>query len=146
METKKKEIYKLFIFDRTGMCLFYRAWAKKPSSPKAIEQEQKLVYGLLYSVKDFVNKMSPQAESSAESSSWYSYTTSDYKLHYFETLSGLRFAMTTDPEQGSLQSTLKTIYQLYVSLVVKNPLYKIGQVINIPQFTSQVDAACHPSP
>eukprot|EP00457_Paulinella_chromatophora_P023348 gb/GEZN01026726.1/.p1 GENE.gb/GEZN01026726.1/~~gb/GEZN01026726.1/.p1 ORF type:complete len:144 (+),score=10.96 gb/GEZN01026726.1/:77-508(+) len=141
-------IYKLFIFDRHGTCLFYRAWFQKPQNAKAVEQEKKLLFGLMYSVKDFVNKMSPRSLDATENAGWYSYTTSDYKLHYFETLSGLRFALTTDPNQSSLQQTLRSIYHLYVSLIVKNPLYKIGTVISIPQFIAQVDALCKsiPSP
>eukprot|EP00808_Paulinella_micropora_P018584 g38748.t1 len=135
-------IYKLFIFDRQGTCLFYRAWGQKPLSAKAIEQEKKLLFGLLYSVKDFVNKMSPRSLGATENAGWYSYTTSDYKLHYLETVSGLRFALTTDPTSPSLQQTLRSIYHLYVSIIVKNPLYKLGTPITIPQFISQVDSLC----
>jgi hypothetical protein len=51
------------------------------------------------------------------------YKTSHYKLHFFETLTGLKFVLNSDPGVESLQSALRQIYtQLYVEHVVKNPL------------------------
>ena len=51
------------------------------------------------------------------------YKTSHYKLHYYETLTGLKFVLNSDPGVESLQTALRQIYtQIYVELVVKNPL------------------------
>ncbi|KXN67527.1 hypothetical protein CONCODRAFT_80103 [Conidiobolus coronatus NRRL 28638] len=48
-----------------------------------------------------------------------------YKLHYFETLSGIRLVMCTDPGVNSMKDALKYIYQhFFVEFVIKNPLAK----------------------
>lgn len=74
-----------------------------------------------------------------ESEPLYSFTTKDYKLHYLETMTGLRFALTTDPTVGRITDALGNLYRLYVENVVKNPLYKIGGFINVPSFITKVE-------
>lgn len=61
------------------------------------------------------------------------YKTSHYKLHYYETLTGLKFVLNSDPGVESLQSALRQIYtQIYVELVVKNPLASTNQSSGMP--------------
>ena len=55
--------------------------------------------------------------------SFLSYRTAEYKLHYFETPTNLRFVMLTDPRIGNMRTVLHQIWaNLYVEYVVKNPL------------------------
>jgi hypothetical protein len=52
-----------------------------------------------------------------------SYRTAEYKLHYFETPSQLKFVLLTDPRTGSMRTVLHQVWAtLYVEFVVKNPL------------------------
>jgi len=45
------------------------------------------------------------------------------KLHYYESASGLKFVVCTDPRTPNLQNMLHQIYRdIYVEYVVKNPL------------------------
>ena len=54
-----------------------------------------------------------------------SYKTSTYRLHYYETPTGLKFVMNSDPNTESLRVVLKQIHtQLYVEFVVKNGLMR----------------------
>jgi hypothetical protein len=54
-----------------------------------------------------------------------SYKTSTYRLHYYETPTGLKFVMNSDPNTENLKLILKQIYiQLYVEFVVKNGLMR----------------------
>jgi hypothetical protein len=57
------------------------------------------------------------------SSSFLSYKTKEYKLHYYETLTRMKFVMVTDTKTNNLQLILHQIWAtLYVEYVVKNPL------------------------
>jgi trafficking protein particle complex subunit 1 len=52
-----------------------------------------------------------------------SYKTSAYKLHLFETLSGYKFIMLSDPSTDSLRFILRQIYTgPFLEYVVRNPL------------------------
>jgi hypothetical protein len=55
--------------------------------------------------------------------SFLSYRTSQYKLHYYETPTNIKFVMLTDIKSGSMRFALQQIYvNCYVEFVVKNPL------------------------
>lgn len=73
----------------------------------------------LLTTRNFVNISSVEISHDG----FIAYKTSHYKLHYYETLTGLKFVLNSDPGVESLQSALRQIYtQIYVELVVKNPL------------------------
>ena len=51
------------------------------------------------------------------------YRTSTYKLHLYETLSGYKFVMLSDPNADSLRFILRQIYAgPFLEYVVRNPL------------------------
>ncbi|TPX56236.1 hypothetical protein PhCBS80983_g04694 [Powellomyces hirtus] len=87
----------------------------------SLEEEAKLVYGVVFSLRNLVSKLSAKPGSDG----FISYRTSTYKLHYFETPTGLKFVLNTDPHMESMREALRTIYgQIYVEYVVKNPLMR----------------------
>jgi hypothetical protein len=52
-----------------------------------------------------------------------SYRTSSYRLHLFETLSGYKFVLLSDPNADNLRFTLRQIYAgPFLEYVVRNPL------------------------
>jgi len=55
--------------------------------------------------------------------SFLSYRTGEYKLHYFETPTQLKFVMLTDVRIGNMRTVLYQIWaNLYVEYVVKSPV------------------------
>ncbi len=110
-------IYTLYVFDRLGNCLYWHQWHQQPAaaaaalsagqplstdmkavatnaagvkkkSAKSIEAEKKLMFGLLYSTKMFCKMIAPRKLDETEIEPFYSFTTKEYKLHYFETMTG----------------------------------------------------------
>ncbi|CAO3593101.1 unnamed protein product [Absidia cylindrospora] len=94
----------------------------------SIEEEAKLVYGVILSLRNFVRKLTPtdgDNNSSSQQDGFISYRTSTYRLHYYETPTGLKFVLNTDPATEGMRPVLKQIYvQLYVDFVVKNGLMR----------------------
>lgn len=69
-----------------------------------------------------------------------SFTTSGYKLHFFETPTGLKLILISDPQANNLSLELQKIYkEIYVEYVAKNPLYKIDDPINCSHFVIKLD-------
>jgi hypothetical protein len=65
----------------------------------------------------------PQAIYILTSKSFLSYRTAEYKLHYFETPTNLKFVMLTDTRISSMRTVLYQIWaNLYVEYVVKSPI------------------------
>lgn len=68
------------------------------------------------------------------------FKTSAYKLHYFETLTSLKVVMQTDPSVESAIEALRTIFsQLYVEIIVKNPLCRAGDRIENEHFSKSLE-------
>ncbi|KAJ5070974.1 trafficking protein particle complex subunit 1 [Anaeramoeba ignava] len=127
-------IYNLFIFSKDNKCLYYYEW-NRPLKADSLDYEKENLSGLLIAICDFVSKISP-----IKPSFFKSYSTSSYKLHYYESLSGFRMAILTDPTTGDLTDSLEYIYgELFTNYVMKNPLYEIGQEIKSQKFIYELD-------
>ncbi|XP_017597798.1 PREDICTED: trafficking protein particle complex subunit 1, partial [Corvus brachyrhynchos] len=103
-------VHNLYIFDRGGQRLFSSEWhlPNSPNLPKfpTFRQEFKLMFGMLFSLRSFVAKMSPTDMRDG----FVAFHTSKYRLHYLETPSGLRLVLNTDLGVPSAREALQHIY------------------------------------
>ncbi len=100
-----------------------------------LESDQKLMYGLIYSLKTFVKGIAPK-----EGETFQSFNTSTYKLHFFESPTGFKFIFLTDTNAGDLDSHLVEIYtKFFVPFVISNPLYELHKKVNCYLFTENLD-------
>lgn len=53
-------IYSLYVFSKRGSCVYYAEW-QRPRNPLADEpsEDRKLMFGLVHSLKNLMNKLSP---------------------------------------------------------------------------------------
>lgn len=81
------------------------------------EDDAKLIFGTVFSLRRMVRQLG------GEDDQFLSYRTAEYKLHYFETPTQLKFLMLTDTRVGNMRTALHQIWAtLYVEYVVKSPL------------------------
>jgi len=93
------------------------AHQQSASAALTFDEEAKLVYGVVLSLRNMVKKLSGRDEQ------FVNYQTSTYKLHLYETLSGYKFVMLSDPNVDSLRFVLRQIYSgPFLEYVVRNPL------------------------
>ncbi|KAJ5584044.1 uncharacterized protein N7459_003844 [Penicillium hispanicum] len=134
-------VHSFYIFDRHAECIYKRRWLPRPASivgkssrsaeaaapgsgpaglgqtVRAGDDDAKLVFGTVFSLRNMVRKLG------GDEDNFVSYTTSQYKLHYYETPTNIKFVMLTDLKSPSMRIALQQIYiNLFVEYVVKNPL------------------------
>ncbi|KAG6819583.1 hypothetical protein H0H93_010509 [Arthromyces matolae] len=84
------------------------------------DEEAKLVYGVVLSLRNMVKKLAGREEQ------FTNFRTSAYKLHLYETVSGYKFVMLSDPNTESLRFLLRQIFNgPFLEYVVRNPLVKM---------------------
>ncbi|CZR59154.1 related to multiple myeloma protein 2 [Phialocephala subalpina] len=87
------------------------------STRLSAQDDAKLIFGTIFSLRNMVRKLGGPEDS------FISYRTGQYKLHYYETPSSIKFVMLTDTQTLNMRNVLHQIYvNLYVEFVVKNPL------------------------
>jgi len=129
-------IFNLYIFDRNGSCVFYREWKREKVAGMDRNEEFKLMFGMLLSLRSFATKLAPRDGKQ----SVRSFMTSSYKLNLFDTPTGLKFVMNSDVSAGGIQELLRQIYsQIYVELVVMNPLIDASKEIDSELFKARLD-------
>jgi len=103
------------------------------------DEEAKLVYGVLLSLRNMVKKLSGRDET------FVSYRTSTYRMHLFETISGYKFVLLTDPAAAPdvVRIVLRRIYTgPFIEFVVRNPLVSMDskeEGIDNDHFRESVD-------
>ena len=130
-------IFNLYIFDKDCTCLYYREWVRNKEAGISRDEEFKLMYGMIFSIKSLLSRLSHKTSREG----FLSYSTSKYKLHYFESATGLVFVLNTDTSVGNLSDELWHLYsKIYVEYVTKNPLLPAGKEIDSELFASNLNS------
>ncbi|KAJ8587464.1 snare-like protein [Rhizopogon salebrosus TDB-379] len=107
------------------------------SNTLPFDEEAKLVYGVIISLRNMVKKLSGRDEQ------FTSYRTSTYRLHLYETVSGYKFVMLSDAATDGLRFVLRQIYNgPFLDFVVRNPLVPMDsrdQGIDNDYFRASID-------
>ena len=78
-----------------------------------------MMFGLLFSLKQFVLKLQPFPHGS-KTSSYLAFRTNNYKLHVSETASGLIFLLATEPSSPEMKEQLCPVRSRVHLLYLKN--------------------------
>ncbi len=143
-------IYNLYIFSKRGTCVHYAEWVRPHSaladSGAGLEEDKKLMFGLLFSLKQLMNKMAPQEAQQTQlpafgpDQGFFRYATDSYVLFHLEAPTGWKLAVTADAAAGDLRPALWTIYsEIFTAYALKNPLYVPGTVVTNVGFVAAVD-------
>ncbi|KAK9950919.1 hypothetical protein M0R45_006385 [Rubus argutus] len=88
----------MYVFNRDGICLLYREW-NRPLHTLNAQQDHKLMFGLLFSLKSLTAKMDPTSvekgnlgvpQLPGQGCSFHSFRTNTYKLSFMESPSGIK--------------------------------------------------------
>lgn len=74
------------------------------------QDDAKLIFGTIFSLRNMVRKLGGPDDS------FISFRTGQYKLHYYETPTNIKFVMLTDTQTPTMRQVL---HQIYVNLYVE---------------------------
>ncbi|CAG8044926.1 unnamed protein product [Penicillium nalgiovense] len=66
--------------------------------------------------------------------------TDKFRMTCFQTLTGTKFLLFTDPLTGSVDTIIQKIYELYADYVMKNPFYQIEMPVRCEAFDRHLGA------
>lgn len=64
---------------------------------------------------------------------------SHFRIQCFQTQTGLKFLLFTEPQQPNVDTMMKKIYELYSDYVMKNPFYTVEMPIRCEKFDRGLD-------
>jgi trafficking protein particle complex subunit 1 len=101
-----------------------QAGGKDNSSKKAAD-DAKLIFGTIFSLRNMVRKLG------GDDDALISFRTGQYKLHYYETPTNLRFVLLTDTATMSMRNVM---HQIYINLWVEYGTLTApgGDILSLP--------------
>jgi len=70
--------------------------------------------------------------------------TENFRLQCFQTLTGTKFLLFTEPMQPNIDAILRRIYELYADYVMKNPFYQIEMPVRCEAFDRKLGQYVRP--
>lgn len=145
-------IYSFSIFDRHCNCIYNREFSSTDNgtiNKNNNTDSSKLLFGVVYSLKNILSKLA--GDSSIESQSSISnflksFSTSQFRIHYYESLTNLKFIIITDNSIDNMQNILWELYSnFYVKHISLNYLSQVDfksedEKIYNPNFINETDA------
>ncbi|KAF1944167.1 trafficking protein particle complex subunit 4 [Clathrospora elynae] len=64
---------------------------------------------------------------------------SHFRIQCFQTQTGVKFLLFTEPQQPNVDTMIKKIYELYADYVMKNPFYTVEMPIRCEKFDRGLD-------
>lgn len=64
-----------------------------------------------------------------------------FRMHCFQTITGIKFLILTDLKQEGSDSLLRKLYQIYADYALKNPFYLLEMPVRLELFEQNVQAA-----
>lgn len=108
--------------------------AAKTKSTRA-QNDAKLIFGTVFSLRNMVRKLG------GDDDAFISYRTGQYRMHYYETPTNLRFVLLTDTATMSMRNVL---HQIYINLWVEYGTF--GSVIGLERghgrIVADMDKTC----
>ena len=106
----------------------------RTGKPKLSTNERIMLASMFHSLFAISCKLSPVEKSSGIEL----LETNSFKLHCFQTITGVKFFTITDTRVNSMDVFLKKLYELYADFALKNPFYSLEMPIRCDLFDTNL--------
>lgn len=98
--------------------------------PKMTTNEKIFLASMFYPLFAIASQLSPEPKSSGIEV----LEADTFKLHCFQTLTGVKMMIVSDRSQAGVEVLLKKIYEIYADFALKNPFYSLEMPIRCELF------------
>lgn len=98
--------------------------------PRMTTNEKIFLASMFYPLFAIASQLSPELKSSGIEV----LEADTFKLHCFQTMTGVKFMVVAEPNQTGLETLLKKVYELYSDYALKNPFYSLEQPLRCELF------------
>ncbi|KAK9720807.1 hypothetical protein K7432_003871 [Basidiobolus ranarum] len=110
-------IFSLYVINKAGGLIYQRDFIEGLN--RLTSNEYLVLAGTFHGVHAITSKISPTSTSSGIEI----FETETFKLQCFQTLTGSKFIVLSEPLHPNLDMVLKRVYRIYADYVMKNPFY-----------------------
>jgi hypothetical protein len=104
--------------------------------PRMTTNEKIFLASMFYPLFAIASQLSPEPKSSGIEV----LEADTFRLHCFQTLTGVKFMVVAENSQSGMDVLLKKIYELYSDYVLKNPFYSLEMPIRCELFDTNLQS------
>lgn len=145
-------VFALIIINKAGGLIYQRDFVQDGLN-KLSSNDYLILAGTFHGVHAITSRLNPIHTSSKRSSTQERpdppsgievLETEHFRLQCFQTLTGTKFLLFTEPDQPNVDSTIRKIYELYADYVMKNPFYQSEMPVRCESFDRKLLAYVRP--
>lgn len=134
-------VYALIIINKAGGLIYQRDFAEGLN--KLSVNDYLVLAGTFHGVHAITTRLNPLHSTAARSSTDSRpeppsgievLETENFRLQCFQTLTGTKFLLFTDPNQPNVDIVARRVYDLYTDYVMKNPFYQTEMPVRCEAF------------
>ncbi|KAJ2491434.1 hypothetical protein IWW37_002318 [Coemansia sp. RSA 2050] len=130
-------IHALFIINRSGGLIYNKNFTQHVAQ---LSSNEALIFaGTFHGIHTLASRISPAPKrDSVKDLGIQSIDTKNFRIHCYQTPTGIKFIAVTDLLQTKLSSALNKAYILYCDYALKNPFYNLEMPIRSEMFDSKL--------
>ncbi|KAJ2718898.1 hypothetical protein GGI07_005530 [Coemansia sp. Benny D115] len=137
-DTPVAMIHAVFIINRSGGLIYNKNYSKGIAQ---LSSNEALIFaGTFHGIHALASRISPAAKggSSARDGGIQTIDTRSFRIHCFQTPTGIKFIAATDLLESKLADVLNRVYMLYSDYALKNPFYNLEMPIRSEMFDTRL--------
>ncbi|KAJ1999176.1 hypothetical protein GGI04_004683 [Coemansia thaxteri] len=130
-------IHALFIINRSGGLIYHKNFSQHIVQ---LSSNEALIFaGTFHGIHALASKISPAPKrDTPRDTGIQTIDTKNFRMHCFQTPTGIKFIAVTDLMQTQLTGALGKMYMLYCDYALKNPFYNLEMPIRSEMFDTKL--------
>lgn len=128
-------IRSIFILNRAGGLVFQKDF-REGLARLQDSNDYLVIASTFHSLHALTSRISPTG---AKSSGIQVLELQNLSLHCFQTLTGVKFLLVTDPNESNVGEYNHRVHEIYADYVMKNPFYTLDMPIKCEKFSRHLD-------